>query len=252
MKRIFLLAVLFLLPLIAFTQEVSSVDDKASLYNIDTAKKFKRIKEIVKDAKTCMQLTHHTNMQQGGFGYFYDIEKVKSDFANENLDSFLKDNNNRIVLAAVADYVMDTSYGSYHDNYELFITMGMDSVEAAVRTGEDKYIEEALNLETISYCHWGTHKSYGITSAECHVQSIEVQTSEQEIEGIKNQLENEKPLIDEFNKEMRKFRKQIRQENRKAFADKINKRMHNFLDKLEKQSYIRPSDTYMRWVGGKK
>lgn len=253
MKKIFLLIGLFLLPFFAFAQEIivseqAAVNSGKSLYNIDTAKKFKRIKQIIKDGERCLQLPLKINSKKGGYSCIYKIEEIKNDLESENLDAFLRDANNEIVLSAVAWYVIYNSQTIYHDNFELFVTLGINYIEAAVRTEEERYIEEALNHRQISYSHWETYKSFGIMSAKEYIRTKQVQTTRQEIESIKAKLENEKSLVDNFKKEMRKFKRQIHRENRKAFSDRINKTMQNFLDKLENQSYIRPSDTYMRWV----
>ncbi len=244
MKRIFLLVGLFLLPFFVFAQEVSisGQNSIASLYTVDTARKFTKVKKIVKGAKRCLQLPRHKGPLKSEYGCVYDIEEVKSRLNSENLNTFLRDKNNRIVLAAVANYITDTSRGVYYDNYELFITLGIDPVEAAIRVGD----EESLQKGIIYYSHWEFSTSFGVSVANESIEEIPVQITKQEIENIKTQLENEKPLVDNFNKEMRKFRKQIRREDRKALLNDFNNAMQQLENKLEK--IIKPSDTWMRWV----
>ena len=52
--------------------------------------------------------------------------------------------------------------------------------------------------------------------------TIKVTTNEQEVEEIRTRLENEESLIEQFEKEMKKLKKQIRKENIKQVLTKFD------------------------------
>lgn len=247
MKKIFLLVGLFLLPFFATAQNVSTQGQAASggetsSYTddnvLDTAAKFERVKELIEDAETCLQLPRSKNISMGGYGCVYDIKTFKNNLESEELDAFLKDGNNGIVLSAVADYIADISSPVYHDNYEMLITLGIDPVEALVRTGNEDYADSVIEQKYISYSHWEIGYSYGMAGAIESIENIPVQTNRQEIEEIKTKLENEKPLVNEFKKEMRKIKKQNRHKRIKSFFHKTKEKVKNLEDKLLKNCKI--------------
>ncbi len=248
MKKISLLVLLFLLPFLVFAQEVSisGQEDTTSLYSVDTAKKFKRIQHIIKDAEKCLQLPLKVNLIRGGYGCIYNIEEIKYNLESENLDVFLKDDNNEIVLDSVAEYITDKNKNIYHDNYELLVTIGINPIEAAIRTEEDRYIEEALNYGKISYSHWKTYISFGIRIAKEYERNIKVKTNQKEIQEIKEKIENKKPLIDNFKKEMRKWKKAIRIDKRNKRVNEFNNALQKFEDKLD--GVIEPPAAWMRLI----
>ena len=239
MKKIFLLAGLLLLPFFATAQNVPTQGQAASEdYTVDTAVKFERVKEIVKDAEKCLQLPRSKNMSMGGYGCIYDIKTFRDTLESEHLDAFLTNKNNGIVLSAVADYISDISSVVYHDNYEMLITLGIDPVEALVRIGDEGNTDKVIEQKYISYSHWEIGSSYGMAEAIESIENIPVQTNQQEIEEIKTKLENEKSLVNEFKKEMRKIKKQNRHKKIKAFFNRTNETVKNLEDKLLKNCKI--------------
>ena len=82
--------------------------------------------------------------------------------------------------------------------------------------------------------------SGGFTTPISTVETIEVNITEQEIEEIRTQLENEKPLVDQFNKDMNKFKRQIRKE-------KVEKTIENFGNKLG--AIIKPMSSSFNGMG---
>jgi len=152
MKKLLILLTVIFLPLVAFAQ--------TSGYDIDTVKKFDRVIEILKNAKSSFKEYNWwvTGTASGSDGLtlqrFYDTERIKNAFETEGLNTFLEDKNNRIILSAVADYVTDHRVYEFHNDYETLLTIGINSVEAAVRTSEiGSYLFSAKDSGVVHYYH---------------------------------------------------------------------------------------------------
>ena len=229
MKKLIILLTVMFLPLFAFAQ--------TPVYNFDTVKKFDRIIQILKNAKSPFMSYSWwvTGTASGTDGFtlqrYYDTDRIKQLFESEGLDTFLADENNRIILSAVADYVIDHRVYTFHNDYEALLTIGIDPLEAAVRTsGTSSYLNSALENDIIYYYHCYTN-SY-VSSMGGHVDAlkerreIEAQTNEEEVAAIQNKLENEKPLVKEFKKEMNRLRKEERRLPLKKLKKQIAKTMN--------------------------
>ena len=248
MKKLIILLAMVLLTLSAFSQTTN--------YDLDTAIKFYKIKGIIDNAKSPFEDNSwwYTGTAAGGDAMFtsdryYNTKRIKADLNAKGLDTFLQDENNRIVLAAIANYITDHKKYTFHNDFETLLTIGIDPIEAAVRTSNDNYyLDNALSKGIINYPHCYTHVTIGPfgghSAAITGRVEIEAKTTEQEVEDIITRLENEKPLVEEFNKEISEFKKQVRKEERreqreldkkiiKDLAKKIKNGVRNIGDKIQ-------------------
>ena len=238
MKKIIILLTLFIFPVLAFTQTPS--------YDLQTAKKFYKAKDILKNAKANFVHTGwwYTGTAANGDAKFFSKEKyfnteqIAKQFKSQKLYSFLQDENNRIALSALADYITNTEKDNIHNLYETLLAIGIDPIEAAIR------VNRPIIEGNIRYAHCYVEvtltPSGGFTTPISTVETIEVNITEQEIEEIRTQLENEKPLVDQFNKDMNKFKRQIRKE-------KVEKTIENFGNKLG--AIIKPMSSSFNGMG---
>ncbi len=228
MKKIIILLTAVLLPFLASAN--------AYAYDLNTAKKFNRVTEILKNAKEPFKDTTWwiTGTATGSDGItlqrFYNTDKIKEKLANEGLDVFLKDENNRIVLSAVADYVTDHQTYTFHNDFEALLAIGIAPVEAAVRTSDQNYyLYNALNRGVINYKH--CYVEVAMTSVGGHIsalskqEEIEAPTTEEEVEAIRAQLEEEKPLIKQFKKDMEQLQKEEENKRRKQFGQELKNKV---------------------------
>ncbi len=221
MKKVIILLAVFLIPLLAFAQN----------YDLETAKKFYEAKNILKNAKKDFVHTGwwYSGTAANGDAKFFNKEKyfnteqIAKQFESQELYAFLQDKNNRIALSSLADYITDTGKDNIHNLYETLLTIGIDPIEAALRI--NRPIIEGVIHYAHCYVKVTLTPSGGFTTPISTVETIEANITEQEIEAIKTQLENEKPLVDNFNIEMKKLKRQIRKE-------KFEKTIENFGDKL--------------------
>lgn len=232
MKRVVILLAVVVLPFLAFAQT----------YDQETAKKFYRAIDILSDAKAPFESSSWGATGTGGPGSsgltlqrYYNTEKITKSLQNEGLDKFLSDKNNRIALAAVADYVTDhSSYLTWNNDYETLLTIGIDPVEAAIRMNDEDYVQGALN-GSIAYLHCYTSDPHqdpfgGHMEAIREPKVKSVNTSREKIEAIRTQLKNEEPLIEQFKEKMEKLNRQIRKENRRNALKRLEKRILNSLE----------------------
>ena len=212
MKRILTLAIILLLPLLVFAQTPK--------YDSETAQKFYEVIDIVDNAIGTFDDSSwwYTGTAAGGDistskKRYYDIEKIKSGLKAKGLDTFLKDQNNRIVLAAVANFITYHKRNDYYNDFETLLAVGIDPIEAAVRTSnQNYYLNNALKEGIINYRHCYTQVFIGPygghVSAITERITIEVETTEQEVEAIRLQLRNEMPLVEQFENKMKEIKRQ--------------------------------------------
>ena len=220
MKKIVALLAVVLLPLLAsaYQLEPKYADmakefDEAIQLNVAKSNKTKeeasrtenieKVKSILSNAKYTFESS--TWGASGGTGgaaatmsigrhKYYKTEEIKSNLAKEHLDTFLQ--NDKAALSEVADYITDHRYYIFHNDFETLLAVGVSPIEAAIRTKNEEYIKTALEDGEITYQHCYMEafqgNMHGGTIARSEYITIQVQTTQEEVNAIKEKLNKKK------------------------------------------------------------
>ena len=122
--------------------------------------------------------------------HYYNVEEITSNLRAEGLDTFLK--NDQDAMDTVADYTTDHYYYIFHNDFEALLALGVNPIEAALRTGHNSYVDSALKNGTITYKHYYLSSSSGYmsgsTTAVIADITIDVTTTQEEVNAIKEKL----------------------------------------------------------------
>lgn len=136
--------------------------------------KIDRIKDIISDAKHSFDSSYWgaSGGTSGGAAStnllsrqkYYKVSEITENLANENLDTFLK--NDKAALNEVADYVTDHYYYTFHNDFQALRAIGVDYIDAAIRTKDDEFVQISATK----------HDTYGnlvsITYLNCYIESF--------------------------------------------------------------------------------
>lgn len=171
MKKVVALLAVVLLPIFAsaYQEELAEMTGKIGdtitqgVVKVDTENqensrqgKIKQVKKILKDAKHRMT-TSSWGVSGGTAGgsasidytrrHYYDIDQIKENLKAAELDVFLK--NDRAALEEVANYVTDHTYYIFTNDYAALLAIGLDYIDAAIRTKNDDYVQ--ITTENVEY-----------------------------------------------------------------------------------------------------
>ena len=151
-----------------------------------------KIKEIINNAIENWDTSVHCPGESypyttSSFKRYFNTQKIKNNLKANNLDTVLK--NDTQLLDEIAAYVV--KIWPDRNDFETLLTIGVSPIEAAIRVKNDEYIESALDGEIV-YTHYYLEPANSPCTgfhAEKVDSSINVNTSEEEINAIKAKLE---------------------------------------------------------------
>jgi len=207
MKKLIILSGILLLPFLAtaydFGPEYSAMAESTAktlnnaIVRIDDENELTTRKDKIEKIKSIIRTAQKNFTGKDGDALvsskYYDIDEIKANLAEKGLDTFLA--NDAEALEEIADYITQHFFliNSYND-FETLYTVGVNPVEAAIRSGHDDYVTSALNDQIIIYKHHSSTIDIDIlggrfVSGKTEDKQIEVVTSEEEIEAIKTKLQ---------------------------------------------------------------
>ena len=201
MKKAIILTTILLLALLAYsfeinegssslTQEIKNtiqedVTNPPLKDKLIRKQKIKRIKAMLRNPLGASIVTIEDGEQKTKF--YCDPNYLSKELKKYNLQTFLE--NDKAALAEVSDYFISrlNGHGPVND-FEVLVTLGVEPIEAAIRTNHDDYIQSALDNGTISYISYEGHMNR--KNPPCT--TIEVITDEAEIYALKEKLSERK------------------------------------------------------------
>ena len=215
MKKILILATIFLLPLLAFSYELDSeyanfakklkADLKADIqyqqqqYDFPDDYYVDKIQAIIESSIGLFE-------DKIVFQRYYRTGHLKTLLQKYNLANILK--NNEQVLHEVARYIVNNY--PHNNDFEALLAIGIDPVEAAVRLNNEEYLDSALEKGVITYPHCYTVTSINMDNSSAVLNgyiepsTIKVNTSQEQIEDIKLKIQ-EQEIIRKKSRLLRKF-----------------------------------------------
>ena len=219
MKRTAALAGLLLLPLLAFAYELepeyvefakelngtleTTVQETADGYETDITNNktdktpLEQIKAILRNCKAEFMDSHSCKGEvlppyaSPWILRYFNTNILAKQLEEQQLDSILK--NDEELLNEIANYIVKTRPN--RNDFETLLTVGVNPIEAAIRTNKEDYITSALQKGYIVYDHYYIEHVYDeycsrripLTSREI----IPVRTSQEEINEIIAKLEKQ-------------------------------------------------------------
>ena len=207
MKKILILTAIFLLPILAFSNEFNYELD---LPNPDFAKQLDN--DIKNDIKYQQQLTdpfppeyyvdkikfaidNSIKLFEDKFIFkrYYDVELLKMSLStSQNYGDILK--NDTQVLHEAARYILNNY--PHRNDFEALLAIGIDPVEAAVRMNNEEYIQSALEKGSITYSHHYVifavdEKEQTTLNGRIDRIAIQAKTDAEQIEAIKSKVQQQ-------------------------------------------------------------
>ena len=172
----------------------------ARAVNSSRKEKIKRIKEILADAKrpfdSIITWSSSGSVTPQVFvkNRYYDTDMISQKLADEKLKTFLE--NDKEALNNVAAYTTNHRFYVFHNDFEALLAIGVSPIEAALRTGHDDYVTDALQKGEITYTHCYREyyeesnlvMSMGGYRPKSKDITIKVNTTEEEVAAVKNAL----------------------------------------------------------------
>lgn len=206
MKKFTILAGILLLPLLAtaydFGPEYSAMAEStakaitSAIARFDDGNLLTTRKDKIEKIKIIIKTSQKNFTGKEGdvlvTSKYYDIDEIKANLAEEGLDTFLA--SDAAALEEIADYITQHFIVNAYNDFETLYTVGVNPIEAAIRSGHDDYVTSALNDQIIIYKHYSSTidtDTFGgrFVNGKIEDKQIDVVTSEEEIEAIKTKLQ---------------------------------------------------------------
>jgi len=206
MKKFIILTGILLLPFLAtaydFGPEYSAMAENTNkvltnaITRLGDENEFNARRDTIRQIKTIIKSAQKNFSGRWGDNLvpskYYDTSEIKQNLRAKLLDFFLSGDPE--ALAEVADYITQHSFlVNPHNDFETLLTVGVNPIEAAIRTDHDDYLKSALEEGVIIYQHYTTTIDKdalggGFVVGHTEDVTLKVTTSKEEIAALKEKF----------------------------------------------------------------